>query len=239
MVAEVRYPPFQEWVPETHNRALQAIRRELGSEWVLHQEPVPSEDAVPQHASFIISRDRTWAVTVDQDRLALQTTDYQYFEQFHTEVLKSAKALEQSLSPDGITRIGLRYIDEISLPEESPDWSHWLSDWLIPKSPSNQHPSTWTGIVRYDIEHERHIELRYGPQPGPVVKSDGLLQVTRPYPGPIFVLDFDSFWKPKRIPLFNQESVKEQTSKLQKPVKDLFQNLITENLREYFRKVYP
>ena len=236
VIVEVCYPVLQEWVPETHRSALLAILKEFGNSWVLPQEPSPVSETDSEQTAFGISRDQTWIVTVEQNRLTLQTTNYQGFEEFQAFLVKALRALKQTSCPDGITRIGLRYIDEISVPEESPDWSNWLSDWLVPKVSSNLYPSTWLGNVQYDIEAEHHLVLRYGPPPGPVVSPDGPLRVTRSYPGPIFLLDFDSYWQPETIPLFSHETVKEQTSRLHKPVNDLFESLITEHSREHFRK---
>ncbi len=230
---------MREWAPETHSSAMHAILNEFGNDWVLQQDPSPAAEADSEETAFGISRDQTWIVTVDQNRLILQTTNYQGFEEFQSFLVKALRVLKQTSCPDGITRIGLRYIDEISIPGESPDWSNWLSDWLVPKISSDLHPATWLGNVHYYIEAERHLVLRYGPPPGPVVSSDGLLRITRSYPGPIFLLDFDSYWQPEIYPLFSHETVKDQTSRLHKPVGELFESLITENSREYFRNKHP
>ena len=235
VIAEVRYLELQEWGPKTHNSTLHAILMGFGSNWVLKQESSPASEADSEQTAFGISRDRTWIVTMEQNRLTLQTTNYQGFAEFQAFLIEALGALEQAFCPGGVIRIGLRYINEISVPEEPPDWSNWLSDWLLPKGSSDLHPLTWLGSVQYGLEAERHLVLKYGPPPGPVMSPDEPLQVIRSYPGPIFLLDFDSFWQPAGIPPFSHESIKDQTSRLHKPIGDLFESLITENSREYFR----
>jgi uncharacterized protein (TIGR04255 family) len=112
-------------------------------------------------------------------------------------------------SSAGVTRAGLRYIDEVRAPNgEGPGWAQWLPDIMSPGLPElaaiGASPVAWNGAAQYRIGHDRSLVLRYGQQaaqPGLVVHPDRPLRRSGPRPvGPFFLLDFDASWEPQTVP---------------------------------------
>jgi uncharacterized protein (TIGR04255 family) len=95
-------------------------------------------------------------------------------------------------------------------------------------------PVTWNGAAQYAIGQDRHLVLRYGlqpEQPGFAVNPDGPLRRLGPRPtGPFFVLDFDAFWQPATIPTWGTGDLLGTYDQLRKPVRALFDEIITDRL---------
>jgi uncharacterized protein (TIGR04255 family) len=63
------------------------------------------------------------------------------------------------------------------------------------------------------------------------VNPDGPLRRPGERPsGPYFLLDFDSFWQPSRIPTWANDEVTQAADELRRPVRALFDELITAHL---------
>jgi uncharacterized protein (TIGR04255 family) len=250
VAVEVRFPPETEgsWrVP-----VLRTIRDQLGKGWVLEGAQQQTVDvavgpAGMQHANLkvenlthIMSRDRTNSVTVRPESLTVETTRYQGYTAFRDLISASLTAAEQVLQPQGATRLGMRFIDEIRVPVlEGPNpWAPWMDSSLLAPRAAGLTTRSWTSAVQYDSGEDRHLVLRYGPSDGPVVSPPGPLKRPAPPPaGQIFVLDFDSYWQPDGIPAFSASELLEACDQLRRPVRELFDQLISAKLiAEVFRK---
>ena len=61
----------------------------------------------------------------------------------------------------------------------------------------------------------------------------GDLKRSTPAPGPYFLLDIDSFWTPSDdVPVFDEDKIVSVCDDLHSPVRDMFEGLITERLRQ-------
>jgi uncharacterized protein (TIGR04255 family) len=64
-----------------------------------------------------------------------------------------------------------------------------------------------------------------------------LKRLRKPEPGPVFVLDFDSFWEPDTIPAFSAPDLLVACDELRAPARTLFDQLMTPRLVDrVFRK---
>lgn len=192
-------------------------------------------------------RDRTLSVAITGTSLTLETTAYRHYLDFREVLSTVLGAAAELLAPDGVARVGMRYIDEIRVPavsQERPSgWRAWIDPSLLPprlESMTGEHyePAAWDGAVRYVIGSQRSLVLRYGARHGYAVQPRGSLsRPSPPPPGPFFVLDFDSFWEPIDIPEFDPHTLSETCDALRAPVRTLFDLLTTDRLRdEVFRK---
>lgn len=229
-----------------------AIRDALGSQWVLEgakQQTMEiafgSGGALPPNVKVedltrITMRDRTRAVTVRAESLTIESTRYGGYQDFRPLLMAAFEAVEHVLQPDGVTRLGMRYIDEIRVPEfTGPDpWDDWVDASLLAPRAEGLTTLTWTSAVQYDTGDDRTLVLRYGPTDGPVVDPSGPLKRPVPTPaGPLFLLDFDSFWQPSGIPAFSASELVTACDELREPVRRLFDQLISPRLiDEVFRK---
>ena len=246
VVTEVRYPPVSE--SALTMPIYRRIRDMLGTGWVIHNATAQTfeagvDAAGPRAAlrsekfSRITSRDRTRIVTVKPENFTVEVVDYLRFPDFRDLLLLAAQAVESVLRPDGIVRVGLRYINEVSVPAQPPQWDDWLNSSLIaPELPPELTLTEWTGTAHYQVAADQFLVLRYGPSAGPVVSSEGPLRRSRVPDGPIFMLDFDSFWQPNSIPEFTGDRIGDKANELHRPLRGLFDSLSKPRLLEVFRK---
>lgn len=246
VAAEVRFPAVAEGAlgMPIHRR----IRDALGSDWVIQNGTTqtfeagvsaagPQASLRSETVGRITSRQRTRIITAQPGNLTVEVTDYLRFADFRDLLERASAAVQSVLKPDGISRVGLRYIDEISVPEASPQWHRWLhSSLMAPALPSGLTPAEWTGAVQYEVADDQSLVFRYGPSAGPVVSPAGPLKRPRVHDGPIFMLDFDSSWQPSDIPEFTADRIVEAADRLRSPLRALFDSLVKPSLLEVFRQ---
>jgi uncharacterized protein (TIGR04255 family) len=193
-----------------------------------------------ENLTRITVRDRTQVVTLRPESVSIEATRYGGYSEFRLLLERVFTAVERVLEPDGLTRLGLRYIDEIRVPGLSvvDEWAEWVDQALLAPLAEGLSRLGWSNTAQYETGDERRLVLRYGPAPGPVVDTGGLLRrPVAPGPGPVFVMDFDSFWQPSDIPAFATESLLSACDELRRPARALFDQLITDRLiNEVFRK---
>jgi uncharacterized protein (TIGR04255 family) len=163
VAAEVRYPPLDE-----SPGALSELRERLRADFPVLEEETqlaismgsggpPSAQRVPRHR--FVRRDRLMSLTLDREAITLEATQYGGWSPFSRIMLDALQRLEQVKRPDGIVRVGLRYIDEIRLPEppELIDaWAGWIDDRLMAPFTLNSGTKLANGTV----------VLQYGEPPG-------------------------------------------------------------------------
>lgn len=236
-----------------------AFRDSLGEDWVVEQITqsslaisiqsgmAPAQTGQTTKVPRFTNRARTWAVVATASSLVVETTEYRHWPEFQSVLERALVACSGILNPEGVVRVGMRYIDEIRIPTADDFhpivWSEWLAPSLfapemIDMSAEGFQPLTWTGAAQFDTGVDRQLVLRYGPNNGYAVNPAGpLRRHNPPLPGPIFVLDFDSFWQPSEIPAFSPADLMTTCEELRNPMRTLFDRLIPEKLLdEVFRK---
>ena len=247
VAAEVRYPPVSD--RQLGMAIHRQIRDLIGSDWVIHNDTSQTFEAVigpegPSQATMrsdtigrIVNRQKTKIITVQPDRLVVEVSDYLHFESFRELLVLASQAVDSVLRPDGISRVGLRYIDEITVPQQPPKWDEWLHGSLMaPSDPPSLVPAEWTGAVQYRLGEDQVVVFRYGPSMGSVISANIPLRRVRVPVGPIFMLDFDSSWQPVDIPQFSAPKIAASANKLRAPLRGLFDHAVTPQLLEIFRQ---
>ncbi len=196
----------------------------------------PSEVRLEEFPRYF-SRDNTAAVSFRAESIVVETTRYVQWEHLRTLVLKVLEARQEVGDLDGVERVGLRYFDEIRVPSDR-DWALWVDPTLLgPTSVAAELqlvPGQWQGVSVFSTGEDQSVVLRYGPQEGYAVDPAGDLKRSKalPIPGPFFLMDIDSFWIPSgRTPEFDTKVLLETCDELHKPVRGLFERLITDRLR--------
>lgn len=256
VVAETRFPgEVGTALPPSAQRALVDV---LGDAWVVDQlQPaipisigvpgqLPLGTAPPGTVLRFSNRDRTSAVGFTTATTTVETTVYGRWPLFRSTLELALTATERLLRPTGITRAGLRYIDEVRAPNgQGPGWAQWLPDLMPPGLPemaaTNASPVAWNGAAQYSVGQDRSLVMRYGPQPaqpGFVVHPDRPLRRVGVRPsGPFFLLDFDASWEPQTVPAWDTASLLTTYDQLRRPVRLLFDSVIPEGLvDEVFNK---
>jgi uncharacterized protein (TIGR04255 family) len=229
---------------------LRAIKEFLGNGWVIEggkQQTValamsagggpPSSHVTTEDITRLTVRDRTRVVTIRPEALTIEATRYDGYESFKPLLATAFGAVERVLSPEGVVRLGLRYIDEIQVAPAPVDWADWVDPSLLAPRADGLNATAWTAAVQYSVADDRKLVLRYGPSENPVVSSGGPLKRPRPpKPWPVFVLDFDSFWDPTDIPPFETASLVKACDDLRAPVRQLFDQMATPQLVNVYRE---
>ena len=194
-----------------------------------------------------VTRDRSTACQVQPESLIVETTKYSGFVAFSSLVRSVVEAVGSVAVPDGVTRIGLRYINEIRVPgvvEPPGNWREYIDSHLLAPvegsfvAAAGLVPYTWQGVVQYGTGQHQAVTLRYGPSTGYAVPPNGPTRRKDPPEGGLFfLLDIDAFWVPDEVPAFDPALILEICDRLHAPVKALFSAVVTERLQnEVFRQ---
>ena len=252
-VLEIRYPELSEDLGERDWRQMgEAVRDRLPlAEARVEQQmnlfiggSAPAPPSI-QSRTFprFSTRDRTTALLVKSDALVIETTAYAgWAESFRPLVAEVVHAMERIRQPNGVLRIGLRYIDEIRVPgiESVPgDWRGYIDEHLLAAAdpefiPESLRPSEWLGHVQYQTAPDAMLTVRYGPQSGYAVDPAGPTRRRNPHPpGLFFLLDSDSYWHDEtEVPEFDAEWICERCDLLHQPVSEFFRIVVTDKLRD-------
>lgn len=206
--------------------------------------PVTSRRTLPK----FVNRTRTTALVVNPGAVVLETTVYEGYESFRALIEDAATAVEAGVRPDGILRVGLRYIDEIRVPSITQlpgDWSGYIDPHFLATvdpellAETGLTPELWQGFVRYSTGVDSVLQVRYGPAQGYAVNPAGpTRRPNAPPPGPFFLLDSDSFWEPRaEVPEFSVESILDACDRLHPATRSIF-NAVSEPklVKEVYRR---
>lgn len=235
-----------------------AFRDMLGDNWVTQPvnapqlsvafggAPAMAQTMQPFNFPRFTVRDRTLAVTITDAGVIIEATRYRHYLDFREILTKAVNAAAKVLEPDGVSRVGLRYINEIRVPggdkQDPAGWQRWvdhslLSPQLVRMSSDGFIATTWEGMAQYQTGPDQQLVLRYGPRREYLVNPAGpLRRPSVPPPGPLFMLDLDCFWEPPDIPKFEPEAIIATFDQLRVPIRSLFDLLITDELLAEFRK---
>lgn len=190
-----------------------------------------------------LDRTHTLSLVVSPEAFTVETTRYDEFHSFLTSVARVSDVLIQEKAIPAVDRVGLRYIDEIRVPESIEDaaqWTEWVTPGLLPSIESTPGPlKTSQGIALFDLGDSAQLQFQFAAVNGkPVVSGSPLRRQSVPEAGPFFVLDLDSFWQaetPEKSTDFSLEFLRSTLSRLHAPMGQVFQSALTDRLRDVFR----
>jgi uncharacterized protein (TIGR04255 family) len=191
-----------------------------------------------------LNRERTASAVVARNAITVETTDYSEFDDFRSLVLTVADAVATTTTLVGIERIGLRYIDEIRVPEEITDtsgWRGWISDEVVGVLgvAAGFNTNALQTVLRLVGEDSTGVVLRYAAMIGDGVVGDGpLRRRATASSGPFFVIDTDSYRTSAGPAMedFEHDRIAGILDVIHAPVGTLFHRAITDRLREEFRR---
>jgi uncharacterized protein (TIGR04255 family) len=247
VAAEVRFPVTEELGVQVPPALRERLRERFPIQEPLTQMTLTVGAAGPMAQQAIrqrfMPRDRLMSVTIGRDAVVLETTAYKTWTEFRDLFADVLTALAESQRPDGYLRLGVRYIDEIRVPEDIHkintvvDWRGWVADALV-------EPFTIDDVA---APTNATLALQYGQYPGyqtvfkaapfaagRTVQDEGPLLLPFATPdGPYFLLDTDSSWMdPHRaVPEFDVDEMRERFDELHAPCKRLFERSLGSRLR--------
>lgn len=193
--------------------------------------------------------DGTAALSIFPDRLSFETTAYAEYTTFKANVVACAQALVGAGVAPAIQRVGLRYLDEIRVPDtkvaDARLWSDWVDQRLVDHlqlGPGGAPIARADGMISYDLGDHKGLNFRFAALSGGAVVVTGNL-VRRPFTEnvPVFVLDFDGYqdFSGPKATLLSTDVVALTLDAVHGPAGETFQNAITDQARELFRGEKP
>lgn len=245
---EIRHPVAE----ELSKRSLMALKRHVASRCPL---AIPASGVsitatasgiqqVPYTWPRYVSRDKATAVTFRDGAIVVETMRYGQYETLRDLVQMAVEGRQQFAPVDGVERIGMRYINEVRVPElrSLADWLEWVAPSLSgPASiaqPDEQELSAWQGVTVFGSQDASGSIVRHGAYEGYAVSPSGDLNRPTPPPGPFFLIDIDSYWVPEgETPDLKPDNAMTHLDDLNLAAKGLFEGLITDRLRNEVLRV--
>jgi uncharacterized protein (TIGR04255 family) len=199
------------------------------------------ENGVYAHPGHrFLTRERTSSVTITPSRVTIETTNYGHWEDFRNNLIKMtiSKVGNDLQAIPGLERIGLRYLNEVRVPSNPitfDEWSKFVnSDLVAIKSIAKTGTiETIQSVLHLKMDDSMELVLRSGILNGHLVDDSGPLRLSSPVlDGPFFLIDIDSFWtNSASLNKWNLEDAIDLVDKLHDPIDELFENCITDTLR--------
>lgn len=186
----------------------------------------------------------TEAITIMSGSLTYETTAYTSFERLLEAVTAACHALDAAKVRPAMRRVGLRYINEVRVPEPITDarqWGAWIDDRLIRHLDVGPEEIPVTGtqsVSTYDLGEGKGMNLRFAAlNQGPIVAPQ-FLKRPAVVSGPFFVLDYDGFrdFTGQEFAALSADVVRDSLATAHIPCGTAFQRSITDQARELFRR---
>lgn len=199
---------------------------------------------VQEHLGVVLKNaSSTETLTVMSGSLTYETTAYDSFAGLLEAVVAACDTLVGVKVRPAVLRVGLRYIDEIRVPESITDvrqWSKWINNRLIGHlavGPEDFPTTTTQGVSTYDLGGGKGMNVRFAALNQGAVVVPQFLKRPPIESGPFFVLDFDGFqdFSGKGAVPLSSEVVRESLAAVHVPCGTTFQRSITDEARKLFR----
>jgi len=213
-------------------------------EVTLNLGPGGAQPQIQQRLGVVLKNaSSTETLTLMSESLTYETTAYSHFDELLDAVRAACDALVAAKVRPAVQRVGLRYIDEVRVPETISDvreWAKWINARLIAQlevGPEEYPATTMQSVTTYDLGEGKGLNFRCAAlNQGPIVVPQFL---KRPpiQSGPFFVLDFDGFhdFTGRDAVALSSDVVSESLSTVHVPCGTAFQRSITDEARTIFR----
>lgn len=234
---------LEDWLPFAHSI------HEIGFQVLPGSTPAasPVATAMPATTALVLTNTTSSeSLTLAASSMVYESTDYTEFSVLLAAVERATAALIAAGVRPALKRIGLRYIDEVRVPDLIVDirqWSEWIDHRLIDHldiGPAHHLAQVTQGVTTYNLDGGRRLNFRFAAlNQGPVVAPKILHRRIPVESGPFFVLDFDGYQEFSdaiAVPL-DPAVISTSLSAVHAPAGEAFQNSITDKSRALFRGV--
>ncbi len=172
----------------------------------------------------LLAENGTRIVGVSQDQLSVHMLrPYTKWEDFQPRIMKAIDAYREIAKPEGVTRLGLRYINRIVFSEREPMLENYFT--IPPKFPVVQPP---TRILAFF----NRKESEFLDKPIRIVVTFADIE-PKPSEGASYLLDLDIIWIRAEEPI-SFEELPDVMDDMKNRHRDVFESLITDKTRKMF-----
>ncbi len=243
---EIQYsqiPRLESEYWESIYAALKADFPILGPTPRMELEFTPSGTRQESRGHRLMNRQRTQAATLFNGSASLETSQYDRFETWVALIERLLTEVDTHAGIPSVQRLGLRYIDEVALPGFNPqsadDWQEYIAGHLLQPVAGARFPiDEFRASVQMKVSAGQVLNFRFGVLTEPVIDPAGPLRITGSPVGPYFLLDLDSVWTApeEEYPSFEIGDVIRQIETLHAPVREVFEESVTDALRNWMRE---
>ena len=180
----------------------------------------------PQRGAYrISSHDEAWSLVINPDSVILETKAYTGWADMSTKLFAIAEAVAKVFDPAQRLRIGLRYVDQIPMPDGKDTWAGLIPDELL-----GIRAHSVLGRLVVGSEHRNLLQL------APDARSlfrHGLMQESEPDKAAPYLLDYDVF-DDGSVP-FSIDDLREAAEALHGYAGSLFMASITDDLYDWLK----
>jgi uncharacterized protein (TIGR04255 family) len=232
VAAQVNFEEVGREVSHAHARAFQ---RSLGSDrWpVLQSAPLVQATMTPggvvtepnRQAYRLANREENASLLINPDSVTLESRAYTGWDAFRGDLTAVVAALADVFDPGVQQRLGLRYIDQIPLPEGEDDWQALVRESLLGLSGD-------TMFADSIVASDQRVLLQLDDGIRCVLRHGQLAEPATDRPGGAYLLDFDVY---REGGLFDPAAADAGADVLHGYVGRLFRACITDRLYAWLK----
>lgn len=198
--------------------ALQAVQIVTG---VISQAGLGAQPA--RQGWRLVGKDQTSAMSINPESVSLEVQKYPGWSSFQQDLRSLLRSIGEVVDPDKVARVGVRYLNQIKIPDGASGWQGLIPDELLGAS---LHPRLRDGVIATEnkmvlaIDDQVRCLFRYG-QFTDVDGQDG------------YLLDYDVY-REQEIE-FDADSLVHTAKALHSVAWSLFRTTTTEELIKSFR----
>lgn len=147
--------------------------------------PTGAVNEAPRQAYRLSNQDGTWSALLNPDGITIETRAYPGWADFRATIESFARAVVDVFDPANEARMGVRYVDQVPLPEGKDGWEGLVPDSLLGVA---QDARLGSGVLASD----QRVLLQLAPDVRCVLRH-GLLADAAGAFGQVYLLDFDVF----------------------------------------------
>jgi len=237
-VCDIQFAPAADWDPTMPGRLYEKLKE------IYNEKPRPQQvvelpvlgtnaegkpSAPSAHGLFkqrvqLLAENGTRIVGVSADQLSVHMLrPYTNWEEFRPRIMRALGAYREIASPEGVTRIGLRYINRITIGLDNPDLGQYFT--IPPKFPDVDPPTRVLGFFN-------RKEAEFIDKPIRIVIT--FTNLERKQPGGLsYLLDIDVIWIRPDDP-FPLDEIEGAIEDIKIRHRQVFESLITDESRKLF-----
>ncbi len=197
---------------------------------VSFQIPFGSSSSIPTARTFwrMASFDSKWILTLTQDFLTLETTDYKHRDDFVARWGAIVAAFNSSFSNITVTRLGLRYVNRVDDPTLIARLPEIVKPQALGVAALLPGPDVSMSEALYAVP-EGKMRVRWGILPANAIHDPSI----QPSPNPSWILDYDIFQEPTELPL-DLSTIQEVTARFSERGYAMFRWMVKDSFLKSF-----